>query len=118
MDILVKEPVLWLKESSISKELIGATDNHGFQIIRAVPTGQPKRITPPPLDKKSLIDIKATYTFLTEQSKAEWNTFVDAANENIGVLVMQEMELGFDWAANLLKVNLYCLFFVGKKKSQ
>lgn len=104
MDETIKEPVVWLKVSSISNEKIGVTGNNGFQIIRAVPAGQPRRITPPPLDKKSLVDIKATYPFLSEQDKVEWNTYVEAANDHHGELVFVNTEIGFDWAANLLKV--------------
>jgi hypothetical protein len=104
MDTNRREPVLWVKTSSISPLRIGASATEGFQILRAVPKGSPKIIKPPSLDKKSTSDIKSTYSLLPENFQTEWNAICDEANLYDGRIQTEETSPGFDWASNLLKV--------------
>lgn len=106
MDEEVREPVVWVKESSISSVRIGHNANHGFQILRGVPKGNPRRIVPPPLDHKSLTDVAKTFSLISEAAQAEWNQMKEESVIG-GAIEYESAEETFDWAKSLLMALMY-----------
>src|SRR5687768_10170239 len=100
MDDEINEPVLWLKESSTSPSRVGHSDKHGFQIIRGVPKGNPRRIIPPPLELKSLADISKTFPMISEAAQTEWIKMKEESTQG-GAIVYEPPDPTFDWAKPL-----------------
>lgn len=113
MDEVSREPVMWVRESSLNQSWIGHNATHGFQILRSVPAGNPKLLLPRTLDKDSFIDIHKAYDSMNLAQKEEWLSMKAASElnpqrENIQV----EVEAGFDWAKPLLEVSIHYFFIL------
>lgn len=106
---------MWVRESSLSPDWIGHNEKHGFQILRSVPRGNPKRIVRRDLDLDAFIDIEKTYEVMTAAQKEEWSKMKEAAGlnpERINLLLDEDRD-GFDWAKPLIEVQyLFIIFFL------
>ena len=103
---------MWVRENSMSPTWIGHNATRGFQILRAVPRGNPDVLLPRNLELDSFIDIHKAFEVMSEPQIEEWKTMKAASelNPDRKNRAISAPE-GFDWAKLLLEVQIVSLLF-------
>lgn len=99
---------MWVRASSISPTWVGHNATHGFQILRAVPPGNPRIILPLPVDSSNFVEIHKTFEMMSDAQRLEWDRMKQESMDAPEDYQYEECAVGFDWAKSLLEVIFIC----------